>query len=80
MILCERAQGSGVREHVQLLCPCVLEEEGGKLGLRHDRQLGVGAADVTLPVWVLRDVGGWSSFELSWTGGLRIGANERRGE
>jgi hypothetical protein len=39
----------------------VLDQEGGKLGLRDDRELWVGAADVPFPVRVLRWVGRWKS-------------------
>jgi len=39
----------------------VLNQEGRKLGLRDDGELGVGAADVPFPVRVLRRVGRWRS-------------------
>jgi len=37
----------------------VLNQEGGKLGLRDYRELWISAADVPLPVGVLRRVGCW---------------------
>ena len=42
----------------------VLNQEGGKLGLRDDGELWVGAADVPFPVRVLRRVGRWKSVGL----------------
>lgn len=37
----------------------MLNQERRKLGLRNDRKLGIGAANVPLPVRILRRIGCW---------------------